>query len=78
MEAPPAQVVPKPGSEDDQESNDSALAGDMQRRKDDERRPWTKLEDSHVLALVGRYGTKKWSAVGSHLQGRTGKQCRER
>lgn len=28
--------------------------------------------------LVTKYGTKKWSLVGSFLDGRTGKQCRER
>ena len=35
-------------------------------------------EDMKVLELVKKYGTKKWSLVGSFLQGRTGKQCRER
>jgi myb-related protein len=44
----------------------------------DERRPWTKDEDVKVLDLVKKYGTKKWSLVGSCLEGRTGKQCRER
>ena len=86
--------------------------------KSDERRPWTREEDIKVTELVGKYGTKKWSAtdaerqpvasasstlspsvrqltatcplcfplfvsglrslVGSCLEGRTGKQCRER
>ena len=46
--------------------------------KADERRPWTKEEDAKVTELVGKYGTKKWSLVGSCLEGRTGKQCRER
>ena len=27
-----------------------------------------------VLDLVSKYGTKKWSLIGSHLDGRTGKQ----
>lgn len=35
-------------------------------------------EDALVLQLVKQYGTKKWSHVGNHLKGRTGKQCRER
>lgn len=30
-------------------------------------------EDLKVLELVKKYGTKKWSLVGSFLQGRTGK-----
>ena len=46
--------------------------------KADERRPWTKEEDQKVTELVQQYGTKKWSLVGSCLEGRTGKQCRER
>lgn len=44
----------------------------------DERRPWTKEEDIKVNELVRKHGTKKWSLVGSNLEGRTGKQCRER
>ena len=35
-------------------------------------------EDIHVLQLVTKHGTKKWSLIGSFLDGRTGKQCRER
>ena len=31
-----------------------------------------------VRQLVQLHGTKKWSLVGSHLPGRSGKQCRER
>lgn len=31
-----------------------------------------------ITALVTRYGTKKWTQLGTHLPGRTGKQCRER
>ena len=31
-----------------------------------------------VIELVNKHGTKKWSLVGSCLDGRTGKQCRER
>jgi hypothetical protein len=46
--------------------------------KDDDRRPWTKEEDMKVVELVRKHGDKKWSLVGSYLQGRTGKQCRER
>ena len=44
----------------------------------DERRPWTSEEDMRVRQLVHLHGTKKWSLVGSHLPGRSGKQCRER
>jgi myb-related protein len=44
----------------------------------DDRRPWTKEEDLKVMELVKKYGTKRWSIVGAALDGRTGKQCRER
>ena len=28
--------------------------------------------------LVGEHGTKRWSLIAQHLEGRLGKQCRER
>lgn len=31
-----------------------------------------------VVELVGKLGAKKWSQIASHLEGRIGKQCRER
>jgi hypothetical protein len=44
----------------------------------EDRRAWVAWEDARVRELVSRYGTKRWSAVGNELPGRTGKQCRER
>jgi hypothetical protein len=35
-------------------------------------------EDDTVVELVGKLGAKKWSQIASHLEGRIGKQCRER
>jgi len=35
-------------------------------------------EDDKVVALVKRYGPKKWTLIARHLKGRIGKQCRER
>lgn len=40
--------------------------------------PWTKEEDDKVMALVHRYGPKKWTLIARYLNGRIGKQCRER
>ncbi|KAL6783868.1 hypothetical protein ACKKBG_A03810 [Auxenochlorella protothecoides x Auxenochlorella symbiontica] len=40
--------------------------------------PWTKQEDQLILRLVDHYGAKQWTLVAGHLQGRLGKQCRER
>lgn len=35
-------------------------------------------EDQLILRLVDHYGAKQWTLVAGHLQGRLGKQCRER
>ncbi|CAH2077158.1 unnamed protein product [Thlaspi arvense] len=40
--------------------------------------PWSKEEDTTIIALVEKYGPKKWSTISQHLPGRIGKQCRER
>lgn len=40
--------------------------------------PWTDDEDQKVIELVARYGPKKWTLIATHLEGRIGKQCRER
>ena len=40
--------------------------------------PWTAEEDATMGRLVDEYGAKKWTIIASHMQGRAGKQCRER
>lgn len=35
-------------------------------------------EDDKILELVKIYGPKKWTFIAKHLDGRIGKQCRER
>ena len=40
--------------------------------------PWTAEEDMMVIELVHKHGTKKWSHIARQLNGRLGKQCRER
>mmetsp|Transcript_28605 Transcript_28605/g.39346 ORF Transcript_28605/g.39346 Transcript_28605/m.39346 type:complete len:804 (-) Transcript_28605:52-2463(-) len=40
--------------------------------------PWTVEEDSKVVDLVRQHGMKSWSFIAKQLQGRLGKQCRER
>ena len=40
--------------------------------------PWTAEEDAMVVQLVAEHGQKKWSFIARQLQGRLGKQCRER
>ena len=41
-------------------------------------RKWTQAEDEQMRVLVDRFGTRKWSTIGGFLEGRNGKQCRER
>ncbi|XP_023167187.1 myb protein isoform X2 [Drosophila hydei] len=40
--------------------------------------PWTREEDEKVIELVHRFGPKKWTLIARYLNGRIGKQCRER
>jgi len=40
--------------------------------------PWKEEEDQKLMDLVEKYGPKDWSIIASHIQGRIGKQCRER
>lgn len=42
------------------------------------KRPWSKEEDDKVLELVAIHGAKNWPIIAGHLEGRVGKQCRER
>ncbi|KAF8069755.1 hypothetical protein N665_1137s0023 [Sinapis alba] len=39
---------------------------------------WTQQEDETIVELVKNYGPKKWSLISQSLEGRIGKQCRER
>ncbi|CAJ1780777.1 unnamed protein product [Sphenostylis stenocarpa] len=39
---------------------------------------WSAEEDSVLVQLVKRFGIKKWSQIARLLNGRVGKQCRER
>ncbi|CDY49765.1 BnaA02g29060D [Brassica napus] len=39
---------------------------------------WTSDEDRLLMQLVRLHGTKRWSQIAKMLQGRVGKQCRER
>ncbi|WOL16311.1 hypothetical protein Cni_G25098 [Canna indica] len=39
---------------------------------------WTAEEDSTLVRLVKQHGVRKWSQIAKNLDGRIGKQCRER
>ncbi|KAL6619111.1 hypothetical protein ACP70R_034250 [Stipagrostis hirtigluma subsp. patula] len=40
--------------------------------------PWTQEEDDIIISMVKKHGPKKWSLIARSLDGRIGKQCRER
>ena len=42
------------------------------------KRTWTAPEDAELRSLVLRHGTTSWTVVGEGMEGRSGKQCRER
>ena len=39
---------------------------------------WTRDEDEKIRKFVEEYGTKEWVLIAKHLEGRVGKQVRER
>jgi hypothetical protein len=39
---------------------------------------WTPEEDKQLEELVAKFGAQKWTVIAQHLEGRAGKQCRER
>nr|XP_043638243.1 transcription factor MYB119-like [Erigeron canadensis] len=39
---------------------------------------WTSEEDRKLLRLVKKHGDRKWSRIAEQMDGRAGKQCRER
>ena len=74
----------KSAPEDDDESCGSSVQGDSLSLKKSKKSkvaatkgPWTTEEDQIVADLVNDHGPK-WSMIAAKLQGRTGKQCRER
>lgn len=74
----------KSAPEDDDESCCSSVQGDGLSLKKSKKSkvaatkgPWTAEEDQIVADLVNDNGPK-WSMIAAKLQGRTGKQCRER
>jgi hypothetical protein len=40
--------------------------------------PWTEEEDRTLIENVKKYGAQNWSQIAQNLDGRIGKQCRER
>lgn len=40
--------------------------------------PWTEEEDRILIQKVHEYNAQNWSQIAQFLEGRIGKQCRER
>eukprot|EP00750_Incisomonas_marina_P000534 INCI1041.8.p1 GENE.INCI1041.8~~INCI1041.8.p1 ORF type:complete len:375 (-),score=82.98 INCI1041.8:399-1523(-) len=59
-----------------QDSDSEDLEDEKKQRR--AARKWSPEEDDQMRALVAKFGTRRWSVIGSHLKGRNGKQCRER
>ncbi|KAH7290486.1 hypothetical protein KP509_30G050500 [Ceratopteris richardii] len=60
------------------ESPGNLLPTQKKRNASSSRGPWTPEEDRYLKQLVEQYGDKKWSVIAQHMEGRIGKQCRER
>ena len=58
-----------------------SLEGGSRRQSDKgtmKKGPWTKEEDDALLDWVEKQGAHDWSLIAEHIEGRVGKQCRER
>jgi Myb-like DNA-binding domain len=60
---------------DEEERNEVDEKGGRRKRSV---RKWSPEEDHLMVHLVREHGTRQWGLIGSLLNGRTGKQCRER
>jgi len=69
------------GDEDDDDARD-ADASDRRRMTyrgtKGVTQQWTREEDDELVALIAKYGAKRWSYIASHMRTRRGKQCRDR
>jgi hypothetical protein len=62
------------------ESNLPVFSKTRKRRREipGKKGPWTEMEDSVLQGLVALYGPRKWGDIARPIEGRTGKQARER
>ncbi|KAE9612050.1 putative transcription factor MYB-HB-like family [Lupinus albus] len=63
-----------------QDTNHKIVVGDNKEQKitNKVKGKWTPDEDRILVESVRRFGLKKWSRIAKMLNGRVGKQCRER
>ena len=81
-ESPPACASePSPSSEflSAEEDDAKGLIDDDDTQGAWKKHVWTPKEDAQLLELMAACGNKvRWSVVGEQMNGRSGKQCRER
>uniref|UniRef100_A0A3B4X1S4 MYB proto-onco like 1 n=1 Tax=Seriola lalandi dorsalis TaxID=1841481 RepID=A0A3B4X1S4_SERLL len=65
-------------SNDEDEELHSTDPESKEKSKDKKTLCKVKWSRDEVIDLVHKYGPKRWSVIAKHLQGRIGKQCRER
>jgi hypothetical protein len=63
---------PEAEDDDDDDGEESPCSKGVMKRA------WAPEEDSRLLELVEEFGPRRWSVIAQQLQGRVGKQCRER
>jgi len=62
--------------DDDDETTDGA--GNRGKNGSSITQQWSRDEDSLLMRLISQHGAKRWSYIATHMQGRRGKQCRDR
>ena len=72
----------KPGEDEDEDDEDDdskvGTPGGSQRGFKGSTQQWTLHEDNQLRRLVDEFGHRKWSFIASKMNGRRGKQCRDR
>ena len=72
----------KPGEDEDEDDEDddskAGTPGGSQRGFKGSTQQWTLHEDNQLRRLVDEFGHRKWSFIASKMNGRRGKQCRDR
>lgn len=59
-------------------SLESELEHQNSKKTHTKKKRWTHEEDNHLAEVVKQYGNMNWTLVSSYMEGRSGKQCRER
>lgn len=66
------------GGGDDDDDDDGEGSGKKGCNGANVKRAWSAEEDATLLKMIEVHGAQNWSTIASHLEGRVGKQCRER